>query len=244
MINTQDRVQYIGMLQQNSTLPVHLGLILDGNRRWAKSRGLPALEGHRQGYQTLKTIAKIAIKQGIKYVSAFVFSTENWKRSTEEVKYLMNFMVWVSKNEVEELNKEGIKIRFVGSKDKVPKRVLSAMQKAETKTKNNTNGEVILCFNYGGRQEIADACTKIIRNNPQITNVTPDMIEQNLYSSDVPPIDLVIRTSGEQRLSNFMLWQSAYSELLFVDEYWPDFNQESLKDALAEYTRRQRRFGK
>lgn len=232
------------MLQHNPTLPVHLGLILDGNRRWAKSRGLLLLEGHRQGYQTLKTIAKAAIKQGVKYVSAFVFSTENWKRSAEEVRYLMNLIVWVSKNEVDELHKEGIKIRFVGSKDKLSKRVLSAMQKAEAKTQNNTKGEVILCLNYGGRQEIAEACTKIIKDNPQISDVTPDMIEQNLYTKDVPPLDLVIRTSGEQRLSNFMLWQAAYSELLFVDKYWPDFNKQDLTKALAEYAQRQRRFGK
>lgn len=230
-------------MTENTAIPQHLGLILDGNRRWAKANGLPQLEGHRKGYENLKTIGKAAIKRGVKYVSAYVFSTENWQRTKEEVDYLMKLLLWVAKHEVNELHKEGIRVRFAGAKDKLSTKVIQAIADAETKTKENDRGELILCLNYGGQQEIADAVKDIISLGIKTAEITPNLIAKHLYLPDVPPVDLVIRTSGEQRLSNFMLWRAAYSELLFVDKHWPAFTEEDLDSALTEYTSRIRRFG-
>lgn len=225
------------------SIPVHLGLILDGNRRWAKDQGKPTYDGHKAGYENLKVIGKSAIKRGVKYVSAFVFSTENWKRSAEEVDYLMKLLLWVAKNEVNELHKENIRIRFLGEKDRLSKDIINAIAKAEEKTKDNTAGTLALCLNYGGQQEIVHAVNEIMAENNDHSVVTANDIEQHLYAPDIPPVDLLIRTSGEQRISNFMLWRAAYSELLFVDKHWPAFSEHDLELALAEFARRQRRFG-
>ncbi len=229
--------------EQYNSVPVHLGLILDGNRRWAKAQGLPQLEGHRKGYENLKTIGKAGIKRGIKYVSAYVFSTENWNRSQEEVDYLMKLLLWVAKNEVVELHKENIRVRFAGSKDRLSTTLKKAITEAETKTKDNTAGSLVVCLNYGGQQEITDATKSIVNQGVSVEEITPQVIANHLYAPDVPPIDLIIRTSGEQRLSNFMLWRAAYSELIFVNKHWPAFNETDLDAALAEYASRQRRFG-
>lgn len=225
------------------TIPAHLGLIIDGNRRWAKANALSQLEGHRKGYENLKIIGKAAIKRGVKYVSVYAFSTENWDRSKEEVDYLMKLLVWVAKHEVSELHKNNIKVKFLGSEEKLKPNVLKAIRGAEEKTKNNIAGTLALCINYGGHQEIVDATKKIIASGVSVEQVTKRLIEQNLYSPEIPPIDLLIRTSGEQRLSNFMLWRAAYSELYFVKKHWPDFNEQDLDEALEEYARRERRFG-
>lgn len=216
----------------------HLGLILDGNRRWARQKGIPTMQGHKKGYENLKTIVRAAVDRGVNYISAYVFSMENWNRSKEEVKYLMDLALHLAINEVKELHKEGIRVRFLGSKERISTKLLKAIQNAEDLTRNNTRGTVAICFNYGGKQEIADAvnaCKKDI--------VTPDDIEQNLYAPDVPPIDLLVRTSGEQRISGFMLWRAAYAELLFVDKYWPEFSIADLDDAIQKYEERERRFG-
>ena len=231
------------MSQKSTQIPKHLGLIIDGNRRWAKERGLSSIEGHKQGYETLKTIGKEAIKQGVEYVSAYVFSTENWQRSKEEIDYLMKLLIWVFKHEINQFDKEGIRLRVIGSEEHLSKPVIQAIGAAQEKTKDNKKGTLVLCLNYGGQQEMADAATKIINKNPKIDVITPDMIEQNLYSADVPPVDLIIRTSGEERLSNFMLWRAAYSELYFSNKLWPDFTPADLSIAFAEYARRQRRYG-
>ncbi len=227
----------------SNNVPMHLGLILDGNRRWAKDQGKPTYDGHRAGYENLKVIGKAAIKRGVKYVSAYVFSTENWKRSAEEVDYLMKLLLWVAKNEVKELHEENIRIRFLGEKTRLSKDIIKAITNAEEKTKDNTAGTLALCLNYGGQQEIAHAMNEILAENGQIGSITVDDIEQHLYAPDIPPVDLLVRTSGEQRISNFMLWRAAYSELLFVDKHWPAFNVDDLDMALGEYARRQRRFG-
>ena len=227
----------------SNNVPMHLGLILDGNRRWAKDQGKPTYDGHRAGYENLKVIGKAAIKRGVKYVSAYVFSTENWKRSAEEVDYLMKLLLWVAKNEVKELHEENIRIRFLGEKTRLSKDIIKAITNAEEKTKDNTAGTLALCLNYGGQQEIAHAMNEILAENGQIGSITVDDIEQHLYAPDIPPVDLLVRTSGEQRISNFMLWRIAYSELLFVDKHWPAFNVDDLDMALGEYARRQRRFG-
>lgn len=222
----------------------HLGLILDGNRRWAKEQGLPTFDGHKKGYENLKEIAKSAFDLGIKYVSAYAFSTENWNRSADEVDYLMKLLLWVAKNEIKELDKNNIKVVFIGEEDRLSKQVIEAMENAMTRTERNDGGVLVICINYGGQQEITTAVNKILTNNPKIKEINHKMISDNLYRPEIPPIDLIIRTSGEQRLSNFMLWRAAYSELMFNDKYWPAFTKEDLEESIAVYNSRQRRFGK
>lgn len=231
-------------MSANSVIPNHVGLILDGNRRWAKDQGLPTLEGHRKGYANLKDIGTHALKKrGVSYISAYIFSTENWNRSKEEVSYLMDLALWVAKSEVKELHKEGIRARFLGSKDKLSDKLLKAIASAEELTKDNTEGTLALCFNYGGQDEIAAAVRAAAAAGCDMNTITPDILKNYLFSPDIPPVDMIIRTSGEQRISNFMLWRAAYSELYFVDKHWPAFTTKDFDDALQEFTNRQRRFG-
>jgi undecaprenyl diphosphate synthase len=231
-------------LKDSKDLPRHLGLILDGNRRWASDHGLPKLEGHRIGYENFKNVAKYALKLGIKYVSAYIFSMENWNRDKSEVKYLMDLALWVATHEVDELDKEDIRVRFLGSETRISEKIKNAIDKAEKQTKNNQTGTLALCFNYGGQQEIAEAFVRMSEQKIDSRNITIQQIEKYIYAPDIPSVDLIIRTSGEQRLSNFMLWRAAYSELYFVNKHWPDFSKQDLDDALADYASRQRRFGK
>jgi undecaprenyl diphosphate synthase len=228
---------------QSLVVPIHIGLILDGNRRWARANGLSIEEGHRQGYQTLKTISKAAIKYGIRYVSAYVFSTENWKRDRQEVRDIMKILKWVLQHEINEFHKENIRLCVIGSKAKLGTALLTAIHDAEKLTENNTRGTVLLCLDYGGQQEIVDAIKKIVAADIQPEEVSSQMVEKFLYAPDIPPIDLIIRTSGEHRLSNFMTWESVYSELQFIKKYWPEFNEQDLKRAITEYSKKQRRFG-
>jgi undecaprenyl diphosphate synthase len=227
-----------------STTPRHIGLILDGNRRWARQHGLSVIEGHRKGYQNLKAISKAAIRHGVRYVSAYVFSTENWQRDKREVKDLMKLLLWVLKHEVKELDRDNIRLRVVGSKLGLGHALLRAIHEAEEKTKDNDRGTLLLCLDYGGQQEIVEATKRITEMGYAPEDITPELISKYLYAPDVPPLDLVIRTSGEQRLSNFMLWEAAYSELLFTKTYWPDFNEQELEAAIEQYATRQRRYGK
>lgn len=227
----------------NQVLPVHIGLILDGNRRWAKMQSIPQLEGHRKGYENLKTIAKAAINQGIPYVSAYVFSTENWNRTKEEVDYLMKLLLWVAKHEVGELDKENIRVRFLGSRERLSEDILQAIDSAEERTRGNAKGTIALCLNYGGQQEIVDAVRQIAGSGMSSQEIDADVLAAHLYTPDIPPIDMVIRTSGEQRLSNFMLWRAAYAELYFTDVHWPAFSEDDLEKALDWYGARHRRFG-
>ncbi len=224
-------------------MPRHLGLILDGNRRWARARGLPLMEGHKQGYETLRTISDAAFASGVEYVSAYVFSTENWNRSADEVKYLMKLLLWVVKHELENFNKHGIRLQTMGSKFRLGKALVKAIHEAEVKTKNNTSGTLLLCLNYGGQQEIVDAMKRIVEAGTPADQITPELISQNLYAPGIPPVDLIIRTSGEQRLSNFMLWEGAYSELMFTPTHWPDFSTAELQEMFVKYSKIQRRFG-
>ena len=227
----------------STQVPQHIGIILDGNRRWAADKNIPKLEGHRAGYETLKTVATYAFKKGASFISAFVFSTENWGRSQQEVDYLMKLLLWVAKNEVDSYNKQNIRVRFLGEEEKLSPNVLKAMRNAEEKTKNNTAGTLLLCLNYGGKQEIASAATKFLRANPTADSITVEDISNNIYEPSVPDIDLIIRTSGEQRLSNFMLWRAAYSELYFTEAHWPAFTEAMFDEALEAYSIRHRRFG-
>ena len=228
---------------EQSVVPVHVGLILDGNRRWAKAHGLPTLEGHRAGYAALREVAIHAADRGIKYLSAFSFSTENWKRTKEEVGYLMDLVVWVVENELDTFADHGIRLVVIGSRDGVSDRVRQALGRAEERTKHGTRMVAGLCFNYGGQQELADAAAAMIRAGVAADEVTPEKFAGYLYHPELPPIDLVIRTSGEERISNFMLWQSAYAELMFVPEPWPAYSPDKFDAALAAFAKRQRRFG-
>lgn len=231
-------------MQTASNIPKHVGLILDGNRRWAKDNGLPALEGHRVGFGKLKDIGRHAVKRGVTFVSAYIFSTENWNRSREEVRYLLDLAFWLAGHELKEVHKEGIRIKFLGRQDGLSDKMLKAIHKAEDLTKNNTKGTLALCFNYGGQQEIVDAARELIRSGADPDGLDAKTFAEALYQPEVPPIDLLIRTSGEQRLSNFMLWRAAYAELYFVKKHWPDFTTDDFDAALAEYSTRHRRYGK
>ena len=226
-----------------SEMPAHLGLILDGNRRWARERGLQPFEGHRRGYLRLKNIAIASFDRGIKYVSAFVFSTENWNRSDSEVAYLMDLLQWVASYETRNLHKKNVKVKFIGLKSGLRPEIVKAIEKAESLTSQNTHGTLILCLNYGGQQEIADAAASLISNGTKASEVTPELIAKHLYDPSLPPIDLIIRTSGEQRLSGFMLWSAAYAELKFVLKNWPAFTVADLDAALTDYAKRERRYG-
>lgn len=224
-------------------LPAHIGFILDGNRRWAKKHGLPVYEGHLAGYNALKDVAVAAHEAGVKYISAYVFSTENWKRSADEVKGLMSLVLKLVKSDLPEFHKRNVRLKVAGSREGVEPKIIKAIENAEAVTANNTGGELVLCFNYGGQLEITEAVKKIVQAGVNADDITEDLIAQHLYAPEVPPIDLVVRTSGEQRLSNFMLWRAAYSELMFIDKHWPDMTKDDVTAIMEEYKKRQRRFG-
>ena len=223
--------------------PRHIGYIVDGNRRWAKERGLPAVRGHAAGYKVLHEIIRASFDAGVQYVSAYIFSTENWKRSQEEVGKLMNMVIKAAVDDLHVFQETNVKVVILGSRDQLGPRVLQSIESVEQQTTSNTGGTLAVCFNYGGQQEIADACKKIVQSGAAAETITPELIAENLYNPEVPPIDMVVRTSGEQRLSNFMLWRSAYSEFMFMDKLWPDMTKDDVTAILKEYSRRGRRFG-
>lgn len=228
----------------------HVALILDGNRRWARQRNMMPFLGHKEGAKALERITKEANKRGLKHLTVYVFSTENWKRAKIEVDYLMRLFKIYFKRIIKSTEKdmENIKIDFFSHRENLSKDLIDMINKIEEKTKNNTGLNLHLCFNYGGRQEIIDATKKIIdeiiSGNIQKDDITEEYYEKMLYSKDVPDPDIIIRTSGEQRLSNFLLWQHSYSELFFIDKYWPDFKMEDLEDIVDKYNKRSRRYGK
>ena len=228
------------MKLDNIKIPCHVGIIMDGNGRWAKERGLNRSKGHEAGYKTLKTTAKYILDSGVKVLSVFAFSTENFNRPKEEVDFLMNLFIKGFKKDSAFFNKENIKVVFSGRKEPLKKDVIEAMEYLSESTKNNTKGILNICLNYGGRSEIVDAVNHIIKDN--LKEVNEEVINSYLYNK-LPDIDLLIRTSGEVRISNFMLWQLSYAELYFPKCYFPDFNQEEFDKALLEYTKRDRRFG-
>lgn len=223
---------------EENVLPKHLGFIVDGNRRWARERGLPTLEGHRRGIELVADIAEECHKQGVKIASFYIFSTENWNRSKEEVEYLMDLVEKCLKKFIKRCLKTDTKIAILGTKERLSDRLKEAVKEAEEKTRECKENILGLCFNYGGKQEIVDAANKIEGE------VTIEKLEANLYHPEVPALDMVIRTSGEQRISGFMLWRMAYSEMLFLDKKWPDMTREDVGLILGEFAGRQRRFGK
>lgn len=232
-------------MPKQTVLPQHVGIILDGNRRWAKAQGLTSLQGHLKGYRNFHDVALYLLKtKKVPYVSAYVFSTENWSRTKSEVNYLMKLVLRALKEFLKEFHEEGIRIVVLGSREKLSKSVIKAIDKAESDTHNNNQGTLALCFNYGGQGELVEAAKAIINAELPAESVTPSVLADHLYHPEVPPLDLIIRTSGEQRLSGFMLWRAAYAELYFVDKHWPDFGLADTDEALADYSQRQRRFGK
>ncbi|MEI6481508.1 MAG: polyprenyl diphosphate synthase [Candidatus Saccharibacteria bacterium] len=231
------------MTTPESHIPTHVGFILDGHRRWARDNSLPLLEGHRAGYKTFKDVGLAALDRGVQFVTAYVWSKENWQRSAEEVKYIMKLLIWVAEHELDDIHSRGVRIRFLGNEDKLSPEVIKSVRAAEAKTAGNKNGTLALCLNYGGREEIVDATKAIIANGTAAQDVTVETIAQHLYAPEIPDVDMIIRSSGEQRLSGFMLWRAAYAELYFYKKNWPDFTHQDLDDALNEYAHRQRRFG-
>ena len=227
------------MNEQKLKIPNHVAIILDGNGRWAEIRSKKRTEGHKAGYENLKKLSKYILNSGTKVLSVFAFSTENFKRPQEEVDFLMDLFMHGFNKDAHFFQKENIKIVFSGRKDNLRKDVLEAMNTLTETTKNNTLGVLNICLNYGGRAEIIDAANKAVSNHEIITEET---FSKYLYN-DLPDIDLMIRTSGEVRISNFMLWQLSYAELYFPDCYFPDFNEEEYEKAIQEYTKRDRRFG-
>ena len=218
----------------------HLGVIADGNRRWAKTKGLPTIEGHKKGLEVIEALVGAAMKSGIKYITFYVFSTENWGRSVDEVSYIMKLAEGRILKYAEKLAKNNAKMVILGSKDKISPTLASMIERAENITADCSGITVCFCFNYGGEQEIADAA-KIAASEGEIT---PETIRKHLYHPEIPDIDMVVRTSGEERISGFMLWRAAYAELMFIEKYFPDMEPDDIKKILENYEKRNRRFGK
>lgn len=234
-------------LSNFENLPVHIAIIPDGNGRWAKKRGLPRSTGHRQGSDSLKQIVKYCAKIGIKYLTTYVFSTENWKRPKEEVDSLMNLLQEFLSRAHEELSGSNIRINVIGDTTKLSKSLSDEILKVEDMTRNNTGLQFNIALNYGGRDEIISAIKKICQDvkdgKLEVDSINEKVVSSKLYTYNIPDPDLVIRTAGEKRISNFLLWQLAYSELWISDVLWPDFTEQHLIEAINEYQKRERRYG-
>ena len=225
-------------------VPHHVGVVMDGNGRWATRRGLPRTEGHGAGEEALVDTAYGALAVGVKVLTVYAFSTENWRRPLDEVRYLMNFNRGLLERRQYELHEEGVRITFSGRRDwRVPKGVLTRMDEAARLTKDNRVMTLNIAFNYGGRAEIVDAVKRLVEDRVPAAKIDEKAIRERLYHPELPDPDLMVRTSGEFRTSNFLLWEMAYAELVFTDVLWPDFRREDLYAAIEEYQRRERRFG-
>ncbi len=230
-------------MSESASIPRHIGFILDGNRRWATAQGLPTLEGHRRGAEVFREISLAAFDRGVEFVSGYIFSSENWSRTQEEVGYLMTLVLKAFETYLDKFHEQGIRILVLGERNDLDDKVLETVEQAEEKTAKNTKGTLGLCFGYGGKQEITHAVRRLIHQGITEKEVTPETIQEALYAPNIPDIDLLIRTGGEKRISNFMLWRAAYAELLFTDTLWPDFTIKDLDSTLLEYKQRNRRFG-
>ena len=226
-----------------NNIPQHVAIIMDGNGRWAKARGLPRLAGHRAGTENLRTIIRASAKLGIKYLTLYAFSTENWSRPKAEIAGLMHILADVIDKELKELHEEGARLLHIGHLDGLPKNLQKKVRQAIELTKDNQRINIVIAFNYGGRDEIINAIKSIIRDDVNPEDVDEPLVSSYMFTSGLPDPDLVIRTSGELRTSNFLTWQSVYSEWYFPQVYWPDFNEEELRKALEDYSNRERRFG-
>ncbi|MHB8245572.1 MAG: polyprenyl diphosphate synthase [Acidimicrobiales bacterium] len=225
-------------------VPRHIACVMDGNGRWARARGLARTEGHAAGEEAMFDTVEGALEVGVRFLTMFAFSTENWRRPPDEVRYLMNFNERILSNHRDDLNSKGVRIRFAGRRDwRVPKRIVRHMNDSMSMTAGNRRMTLTICFNYGGRAEIVDAVRSLVSDGVEASKVDERAIASRLYWPDMPDPDLVVRTSAEYRISNFLIWQLAYSEMLFTDVLWPDFRREDLFDAIREFQRRERRFG-
>ncbi len=227
--------------------PTHVAIIMDGNGRWAKARNLPRAAGHQRGAEAVRRAIRASVDLGISYLTLYGFSNENWKRPTSEITDLMGLLRLYLRKEIDELNQEGVRIRFIGDRARLADDIVSLIEMAEHRTKDNGRLNLVVAISYGGRQEITDAARRLVRDAVD-GRIEPDSIDETalnerLATAGIPDPDLLIRTSGEQRISNFLLWQSAYAELIFVDTLWPDFCKSDLEDAVREFQRRERRFG-
>ena len=227
--------------------PKHLAVILDGNGRWASSQGLPRLAGHAKGVEAVRELVTACLDRGIAYVSLYAFSAQNWKRPADEVRGLMELLKTFLAAEAEELAQQGVKLRQIGSRADLPEEIKEALADAETRTQNGQHLTLNLAINYGGKEELVQAAQSLARDvaagKLDATSITPELLEARLGTAGQPPVDLLIRTAGERRLSNFLLWQSAYAELLFMDTLWPDFTSAHLDQALADFGGRRRTYG-
>ena len=220
----------------------HIAIIMDGNRRWAKERNLPSMVGHKKGVEALKATMRAFDDYGIKYLTVYAFSTENWNRKPEEVNFLMDLLAQTLKNELNEMNENNVVISFIGDTTKLSDKLQKILENAVETTKNNTGVNLQIAFNYGARDELVHAVQCII--DEKITDITEETITKHLYTKGIPDPDLLIRTGGEMRVSNYLLWQIAYSEFIVLPEFWPEFDKEKLAECVIEYKRRNRRFGK
>lgn len=230
------------MATEQST-PTHIGYILDGNRRWAKKHGLPTYEGHLAGYAALEEVIDATADAGIKFISFYTWSTENWSRAEEEVMGIMKLIRRLFKSDIKRLVKKGYKLVVLGGREGLPEDISQMIDDAEEASKNGTKATLAMCFNYGGQQEIVRAAQRIAAEGIDAKDVTAEEFEKYLDHPDIPPCDVIVRTSGEQRLSNFMLWRSAYSEFIFLNKLWPEMRKEDVTGIIEEYKRRNRRYG-
>lgn len=236
--------------EQDSGLPPslqHIAIIMDGNRRWADRKHVPRVWGHKEGVQSLKKLVKHAAKISLAYMTVYAFSSENWQRGQEEVDYLLELFARVLTDELEELHQAGVKLRFIGKLEDMPQGLQENFRKAMELTINNKGLNLQIALNYGSRLEISEACkelaAQVVAGKITIDDITPDLVSKNLYTRDIPDPDLLIRTGGEMRLSNYLLWQAAYTELYVTDLMWPEFNDKEFDKAIAEFANRQRRYG-
>src|SRR5210317_999102 len=229
--------------KRSKRVPRHVAMIMDGNGRWALARGLPRLAGHRAGTENLRQVIEACVEFGVKYLTIYAFSTENWGRPAEEVRGLMYILEDVIDRELAELHEEGVQLRHIGRLERLPRKLQKKVLDAIEITKNNDRLVLNVAFNYGGRDEIVNAIQHIMKDGIPADEVTDELVSQYLYTKGVPDPDLIIRTSGELRVSNFLIWQAAYAELYATPAYWPDFGREELYSSLLEYSQRERRFG-
>ena len=243
MIKTEN----INEIVKNTNLE-HIAIIMDGNRRWAKSKFLPSAAGHKKGVEALRTTLKACADFGIKYLTVYAFSTENWNRQKEEVDFLMSLLAKTIVDEVPEFNQNDIKLSFIGDRTSLSKEIIDIIEYGEKETKNNKTLNLQIAFNYGARLEITNAtkeiAKKVVSGELKIEDINEQTINKYLYTKNMPDPSLLIRTGGEKRISNYLLWQSAYTEIYVTDTFWPDFNKDSLAEAIIDFNNRQRRFGK
>ena len=232
---------------QPAPVPFHVAVIMDGNGRWARSRGLPRTAGHRRGANAVKTAVEAAIRHGVGYLTLFGFSSENWKRPADEVNDLVGLLRYYLENEIHYLNKHGVRLQIIGDRARFGRDISMLIDRAERATASNCRLSLVIALSYGGRSEIVEAARTIaaaaVRGELDPAEVSEATVADHLFTADIPDPDLLIRTSGEKRISNFLLWQAAYAELVFIDTLWPDFSEEDFSDAIREFQRRERRYG-